>query len=146
MTVNNPLGTSGTQYVVTMPVPPATPSRATTITALSASRLEKPERSQSSVTILPATFQTGELKQDRSYFDQQRMLTHGLLYSYDALENIINQCFSDQSASFDPSSSPNGRWTIGDEWYWITMDYEEPAPSGDEVDVDDGRSDTSGYA
>ncbi|KAL8741895.1 MAG: hypothetical protein Q9190_005557 [Brigantiaea leucoxantha] len=63
---------------------------------------------------------------------------------YDALENIINQCFSDQSASFDPSSSPNGRWTIGDEWYWITMDYEEPAPSGDEVDVDDGRSDTSG--
>ena len=57
--------------------------------------------------------------------------------SYGALDNIIKQCFSDTSASFDASSDPNGSWSVGDEWYWITMNYTMPsaASEGDDVEV-----------
>ena len=56
--------------------------------------------------------------------------------SYAALENIINQCFSDPTANFDPNSGPNGRWALGDdEWYWISMNYQ--APEASITDIDD---------
>ena len=58
--------------------------------------------------------------------------------SYDALENIIKQCFSDTTASFDASSDPNGSWSEGDEWYWVTTNYTMPraASEGDAVEAD----------
>lgn len=47
--------------------------------------------------------------------------------SYAALQDIIGQCFSSTTANFDASSDPNGSWSVGEEWYWITMNYTMPA-------------------
>ena len=42
------------------------------------------------------------------------------LSSYAAYENIINQCFADKGSSFT-GDNPNGKWQVGNEWYWITL-------------------------
>jgi hypothetical protein len=39
--------------------------------------------------------------------------------SWDAFENILNQCLDAASGPGFKNEQPNGNWQLGDEWYWI---------------------------
>lgn len=64
------------------------------------------------------------------------------LSSYAAYENIINQCLSATGSSFT-GDNPNGRWSVGNEWYWITLNNPLPIigedAANDEFTVQNGQ-------
>lgn len=39
--------------------------------------------------------------------------------SWDALENILQQCLDNPNGGGFKNNMPNGNWRFGDEWYWI---------------------------
>lgn len=55
--------------------------------------------------------------------------------SWDATENILNQCLDNSEGNGFNNDVPNGAWSLGDEWYWIHMN--NTVASAPPLDVDD---------
>jgi len=78
--------------------------------------------------ILPEHTQTGKML----WVGLKKFLLLMALYSWAAYQDIIGQCFS--GASVSPTDNPNGSWSWGDEWYWITFNNTVPVIGEDAAD------------
>jgi hypothetical protein len=52
-----------------------------------------------------------------------------------AFQNIISQCYQTGSDSFNPN--PNGRWAVGEQWYWVTMNDTVPIHGTSEAELEE---------